>query len=103
MLEECLGLYSVPSIDASTFTSVIKDLFIRMNLPFEKLRGQCYDRASAMSGVKSSAAKQISDIKPRAVFIHCYGHSLNLEASDMLKQSKLMKDAMDATKEIKSS
>ena len=98
--EEFLGLYCVPSIDASTLTSVIKDLFIRMNLSFEKLRGQCYDGASAMSGAKSGVAKQISDIEPRALFTHCYGHSLNLAASDTLKQSKLMKDALDTTHEI---
>ena len=60
--------------------SVIRDLFTRLNLSFEKLRGQCCDGASAMSSV----AKQIHNIEPRAVFTHCYGHSLNLAASDAL-------------------
>ena len=53
-----------------------------------------------MSGAKSGVAKQIRDNEPRAVFTHCYGVSLNLAASDMLKQSKLMQDALDTAHEI---
>ena len=34
------------------------------------------------------------------LFTHCYGHTLNLAASDTLKQCKLMKDALDTTHEI---
>ncbi len=98
--EEFLGLYHVSAIDAATLTTVIKDLLMRMNLGIEKLRGQCYDGASAMSGSKSGVAKRISDLEPRAVFTHCYGHALNLAASDTLKRSKLMKDALDTTREI---
>lgn len=40
--EEFLGLYHVASIDAAMLTTAIKDVLIRMNLPFEKLCGQCY-------------------------------------------------------------
>ena len=36
----------------------------------------------------------------RAVYTHCYGHSLNLAASDAIKSSKMMKDALETTHEI---
>ena len=98
--EEFLGLYCVSSTNAAMLSDVIRDLFVRMNLSFEKLRGQCYDGASAMSGSKNGVAKRISDLEPRAVYTHCYGHALNLAASDTLKQCKLMKDALDMTYEI---
>ena len=98
--EEFLGLYHVASIDAATLTTAIKDVLIRMNLPFEKLRGQCYDGASAMRSSKCGVAKRICDLEPRAVYTHCYGHALNLAAGDTLKQSKLMKDALETTWEI---
>ena len=84
--EEFIGLYTVHSIDAATLTSVIKDVFIRMNLSIHKLRGQCYDGAAAMSGHKIGVAKQICDLEPRAIYTHCYGHALNLAACDTLKQ-----------------
>ena len=98
--EDFLGLYSVPSIDAAMLVSVVKDVFLRMNLSFDRVRGQCYDGASAMSGKRSGVAKQISDLEPRAIFTHCYGHALNLAASDTIKKSKVIKDALETTHEI---
>lgn len=52
---------------------------------------------SAMSGSKTGVAKQIRDLEPRALFTHCYGHVLNLAASDTIKKSKVMKDALETT------
>ena len=69
---------------------------IRMNLSNNKIRVQGYDGACAMKGSKAGVPKQISDLEPRAVYTHCYDHSLNLAASDTLKESKL-KDALDTT------
>lgn len=98
--EEFLGLYSVNSINADTLVAVIKDTLLRLNLSFDRLRGQCYDGASAMSGSKNGVAKKICKIEPRAIYTHCYGHALNLAASDTIKKSKVMKDALDTTHEI---
>ena len=43
-----------------------------------RCRGQCYDGATNMAGHRSGVAKQLGDEEPRANFVHCYGHSLNL-------------------------
>lgn len=53
-----------------------------------------------MSGTRTGVAKRIANEEPRAVFTHCYRHSLNLAASDSVKKSKPMKDALDTTHEI---
>ena len=53
-----------------------------------------------MRGTKSGVAKRISDIEPRALYTHCYGHSLNLAASDVMRNIKIMRDALDTTHEI---
>ena len=98
--EQFLGMYGVPSVDAQTLTTAIKDVFERFNFSFNKLRGQCYDGASAMSGAKSGVARRILEIEPRALFTHCYGHSLNLAACDTMKQIKLLKDALGVSFEI---
>ena len=50
-----------------------------------------------MSGSKSGVAKRIMDEEPRAVFTHCYCHSLNL---DSVKKSRLLKSALETTYEI---
>ena len=95
--EEFLGLYHVASIDVAMLTTAIKNVLIRMNLLFEKLRGQCYDGESAMSSFKHGIAKRISDREPRAVYTHCYGHALNLAAADTLKPSILMNNTQNTT------
>ena len=97
---EFIGLYEVPSIEASSLVFVIKDTLLQMNLTLAKARGQCYDGASNMCGIRSGVAKQIKDEEPRALFTHCYGHSLSLATSDAIKKCKTMKSALETMHEI---
>ena len=98
--EDFLGLYEIPDIAANTIVSVITDTLVRMNLTFFGCRGQCYDGAKNMAGERSGLAKQIAGKEKRALFCHCYGHSLNLAVSDAIKKCKIMADALDTTFEI---
>ncbi|XP_065650515.1 zinc finger MYM-type protein 1-like [Hydra vulgaris] len=98
--EEFLGVYAVDFTDATILVSLIKDVIIQMNLPMAKLRGQCYNGASVMSGIRSGVAKQIADTEPRAIYTHCCVHALNLAVGDTVKQSKIMRNALETTYEI---
>ena len=98
--EDFLGMYAVDSIDARSLLGVIHDVLKRLNLSISKVRGQCYDGVSAMSGSRGGVVKMIQDEEPRAIYTHCYGHSLNLACCDMVKHCKIMKDALDITLEI---
>ena len=95
-----LGLYSSSDLRADTMTNAIKDVFLRLDLPFSKLRGQCYDMAAAMAGKKSGVATQIQKLEPRALYTHCYGHALSLACNDSIKHCKLIKDTLDIATEI---
>ena len=95
-----VGLYQVESTQASELHYVIHDVLRRINLAISKLRGQCYDGASAMSGGKGGVAKKILDEEPRAIYTHCYGHALSLACSDAIKGCKLMRNALDTSYEI---
>ena len=53
-----------------------------------------------MRGARSGVAKNILDEEQRAVYLHCYGNSINLAASDAVKQTKLMRDALAMTHKI---
>ncbi len=98
--EEFIGLYSVSSIDSSALFAVVKDSFLRLNISLAKVRGQCYNGASNMSGRRSGLAKKIMDEQPLAFYTHCYGHSLNLAVSDLIKNSSTMKRVLDIAYEI---
>ena len=56
------------SITSDTLTEDIKDVMLRLNLSMSKLRRQCYDGCSTMSGAKSDVAKRIMEEEPRAVY-----------------------------------
>jgi hypothetical protein len=98
--EDFLGLYNVPKIVSNTIVMMIKDCLQRLNLPLSKVRGQCYDGASNMSGAKSGVAKQIQDEESRAIYTHCYGHALNLACSDAIKGCKVTKEALESAYEL---
>ena len=49
---------------------------------------------------REQVVKMIQDEEPRAIYTHCYGHSLNLACCDMVKHCKIMNDALDITLEI---
>jgi len=95
--ENFIGLYSVPSISTDTLTIVIKDCQQYLNLPISKNRRQCYNGASKMTSAKKGVAKEIQDVEKEAIFIHCYGHALNLECSDVIKGCNALKSALDTT------
>ena len=98
--EDVIGLYKVDNISAATIVDAIKDTLLRLNLPLTKCRGQCYDGASNMSGSRSGVAKQLRDEEPRALYLHCHGHALNLAAGTAIKNCKFTKDALDVAYEV---
>ena len=73
---------------------------VLLNLCVAKLRGQCYDGAATMSGTRAGVATSLLEEKPRAIFTHCYGHSLNLACSDTIQHCRLMRDTHDIVYEV---
>ena len=84
-----IGLYSVDNISSNTLHLTIKDVLLRLNLNVTNCRGQCYDGASNMVGIRSGVATMILKEEPRAILTHCYGHSLQLAVCDTVKQIKV--------------
>ena len=78
----------------------MKDTLSRLNLLLSKVRGQCYDVASNMSGIRNDVATQICKEEPQAVYTQCYSHLLNLAAADAIKQRKVIKSALATTHEV---
>ena len=98
--EDFLCLYNIPDTTTDTITAGIKNVLSEMKLQIQRCRGQCYDGSSSMVGSRKGVASQILDEESRALFTHCYGHSLNLAMCDTLKNCKLAHDALDTTNEI---
>jgi hypothetical protein len=84
-------------LDYITYLILVPILWLPQLKIVDRCRGQCYDGAAAMAGPRSGVATQLLSEEPRALFCHCYGHSLNLAVCDSIK---VIQDAMDLTHEI---
>ena len=98
--EEFVDLRDLKKADAQSIFHELSESMKDLHLDVHRMRGQCYDEASTMSGIKSGVAKLIMDMEPSAIYTHCYGHALNLAASDTVKRCTLMKNTLDTTHEI---
>lgn len=98
--EEFASLYLTESITSAAIVAIIEDTILRMNFKLEHCRGQCYDGASTMRGVKNGVSTIIASKESRAIYTHCYGHALNLGVGDTIKQCQLMKSALEVVTEI---
>ena len=84
--EDVIAFASVEQTDAVTLTNTLRDVLIRSNLRLAQCRGQAYDGASNMSGCLNGVASQIQKEQPKAHYIHCVAHSLNLCLQDCGKK-----------------
>lgn len=93
--EEFIGFYAIATANADTIVTIIKEALLRMHLTLQACRGECYDGAATMKGDRNGVAAQILPEEPRALYIHCYGHALNLACQDMAWEIKQVRDALD--------
>ncbi|KAL4131914.1 hypothetical protein QTP88_009146 [Uroleucon formosanum] len=67
----------------SNLTEEIKEQLQLMNLDLKNCRGQAYDNGANMVGRKQGVQSRIISENPRAFFVPCTAHSLNLLLGDM--------------------
>ena len=93
--EDPLGLIQLPNTKAETLFGVVKDVLTRCSLPIAMCRGQAYDGASNMSGVRNGVQAQVKREADRALYVHCFAHSLNLCVQEVSKGIELIRNVMD--------
>ena len=74
--EECIGFMQLPDTKAHTIFTCIKDLLIRCSLPLSQCRGQAFDGASNMSGIRNGVQALIKREEEHALYVHCLAHNL---------------------------
>lgn len=98
--EDVLGLYEIHRQDAITVSNAIVDVLTRCGLSMSNCRGQGYDGASAMAGHHSGVAAILLEQQPKAAFIHCNCHCLDLAIQDLCHACESMNAAINGTRDI---
>ena len=76
--ESFLNFFPLHGKNADEVTKSILNKLQQNGLDIMMCRGQAYDNASTMAGVRTGAQRRIKDINSKALFIPCGNHLLNL-------------------------
>ena len=69
--------------DAQSLPELIIQQCITYGLNLSKMFGQGYDGCSTMAGKENGVQARIKQDYPKAVFVHCASHRLNLVVNDL--------------------
>jgi hypothetical protein len=90
--EHFLGFFETPFTDAQTLFNLVINVLSQFDIDISKCRGQCYDGAANVSGHISGLQARIIDVEPRAIFVHCTAHTLNLVVQDTMQNITKIRD-----------
>lgn len=98
--ENFMGFYQTLNTKSDTLFKLLTDFLQNESLEIQDMRGQCYDGASNMSGRLNGLQTKVRAIEPRALFIHCFGHSLSLSVQESLQAILAVKNVIGNVKEM---
>jgi len=86
-------------LDGESLSINILDNIASFGLDISNCRGQGYDGAGAVAGIKKGVAARILKLNNKALYTHCFSHRLNLAVCNSCKV-RLLSNAMDHVKEV---
>ena len=98
--EDFLGFYETNNTRSETLFKIITDVLERFNLPIRSIVGQCFDGAANMSGELTGLKTRMQEVNPKALFVHCTAHRLNLVVQDALSNIFEVRDFIGTVKEL---
>ena len=79
-----MGLNKVTKTDGESLCEVLKEIISKFGLEYANCVGYCFDGAANMSGINKGVATRLQEDCPLALYLHCYGHRLNLAIQSSL-------------------
>lgn len=95
-----MGYYETARTDSESLLCLITDVLARFELDIKNCRGQCYDGAANVSGHLTGLKSKILSIEPRAIYIHCFAHTVNLVVQDSMCKAQLIRDYINLLREL---
>uniref|UniRef100_A0A3B4UMN1 HAT C-terminal dimerisation domain-containing protein n=1 Tax=Seriola dumerili TaxID=41447 RepID=A0A3B4UMN1_SERDU len=95
-----IGFYQTASTTGDALFDLFKDVLLRLSLPIKNCRGQCYDGASNMSGIRNGLQARVKEQEPRVLYVHCMAHVMNLVVQDVAHNIAECRNFMSLIREL---
>ena len=90
--ERLLRVTEANKTTSEALFTIVSTALQELDIDVNNLRGQCYDGASNVSGVRSGLQARMKTLAPSAIFVHCYAHILNLVIVDAMSANKIARN-----------
>ena len=92
--EAFVGFYATKSTEGEVLYQLVKDSISELNLELENIVGKAFDGAANMNGIYKGLSTRMKECSPYAIYVHCYGHLLNLALQDTMKEIEPLRNAL---------
>jgi len=99
-VERPVDIFTTGDTAGMVLSRRIEQTLSRVHVPLEWLVGQSYDGAGYVRGRYSGPKKHILEIAPRAAYVWCNAHRLNLVVEAVLKCSSAICNALGTVQEL---
>ena len=92
--EAFIAFYSTKSTEGEVLYELVKSTVTELNLDLKKIVGKAFDGAANMNGVHKGLSTRMEECSPLGIYVHCYGHVLNLTIQDTMTQIEPLCNAL---------
>ena len=85
--ERFIQVFNVQSTTGEALEKEVISMLNTNNLNIDDMRGQGYDGAANMSGIYNGLQSRLQRQNPKALYVHCHAHCLNLVLVESAKSS----------------
>ncbi|XP_066962146.1 zinc finger MYM-type protein 1-like [Macrobrachium rosenbergii] len=82
-----ISVFNVQSTTGEALEKEVISMLNANNLNIDDVRGQGYDGAANMSGIYNGLQSRLQRQNPKALYVHCHAHCLNLVLVESAKSS----------------
>ncbi|XP_036112772.1 zinc finger MYM-type protein 1 isoform X1 [Molossus molossus] len=93
--ERFLGFIDVEEMTGTNLHSTITTYLQQIGVDLNKIRGQAYDSTTNLRGKFNKSAAEFKKEEPRALYIHCYAHFLDLAVIRFCREVKELRSALN--------
>ncbi len=92
--EAFIGFYATKSTEGEVLYELVKDTITKLNLDLKNIVGKSFHGAANMNGIHKGLSSRMKECSPQSIYVHCYGHLLNLALQDTMTEVEPLRNAL---------